>query len=127
MHRRGFLQLVGLTSAGLALATTPELEQATRRFWPGWRATPAVAPTSILAGRDVMLYTAPWLAANALPIESPWGTPWNGDGATRDGLRFTMRLSRTNVHIDQVIDLHRPELLQDPIRRVPPRPSRARA
>lgn len=67
--------------------------------------------TQVVAGRDIIVYTAPFAAspANALPANTvAWGTTWGGSfvdsGYTRDGVRFRMSVQRQLINVDQVVD-----------------------
>jgi len=73
--------------------------------------------TQVIAGRNMIIYTAPWVkAAGAFPSDSAWGTPWGATwvdkGFTRDGLRFRLNVTRNDVNVDQQVD---------PILRIPQR------
>lgn len=57
----------------------------------------------------MILYMAPWAQSVVAPLSTvAWGTSWGGTwadkGYTRDGLRFTMNVTRQNIIVDQIID-----------------------
>jgi len=86
--------------------------------------------TQVVAGRNLVVYTAPWVATpggtptTGCPLDSvPWdngttgwgtvsGFVWSDRGYTRDGLRFRMAVQRNDVNVDQVVD---------PVMRIPQR------
>jgi hypothetical protein len=68
----------------------------------------------VIAGRDVLCYTEPFLAANTIVADSAWGTApggsWADTGYTKDGLHLQWRMQFIEYTIDQLLD---------PIARVP--------
>lgn len=65
----------------------------------------------LVAGRDVLLYTGPWAAANIFPIASAWGTAPAGAtpvftnwGYTKDGLHVQWRMQFQEYTVDQLLD-----------------------
>lgn len=62
----------------------------------------------IVAGRDVLAYTEPWLAANTLPATGAWGTApggsWTDLGYTKDGLHTSWRMTFQEYTVDQFLD-----------------------
>jgi hypothetical protein len=75
--------------------------------------------TQVIAGRNLLLYTEPWIYSNTYVADSVvWGDPpgWGGSwidlGFTRDGLRFRLQVERQDVLVDQVVD---------PVLRIPTR------
>lgn len=65
--------------------------------------------TQVVAGRDILVYTEPYLPGNTFVANATvWGTTWGGTwveaGYTRDGLRFRMSVQRQVVLVDQVVD-----------------------
>lgn len=65
--------------------------------------------TQVVAGRNLIVYTEPWLAANAFPADTiPWGTTWGASwkdaGFTRDGLHVRLNVQRQNILVDQQVD-----------------------
>ena len=63
----------------------------------------------VVAGRDIIVYSEPFNAANSFPANTiAWGTTWGGAwvdlGYTRDGLRFRMSVQRQLINVDQVVD-----------------------
>jgi hypothetical protein len=66
----------------------------------------------VYAGRDVLIYTAPWAAANTFPTANAWGTTppgttptWVLDGYTKDGLHARWRMQYQEYTVDQLIDV----------------------
>lgn len=68
----------------------------------------------VVAGRDVICYTEPFLAANAFPADSAYGSApggsWADVGYTKDGLHLQWRMQFIEYTVDQLLD---------PIARVP--------
>lgn len=65
--------------------------------------------TQVVAGRDIIVYTAPWDSTNDVPDDdiawsTAWGAPYVDKGFTREGLRFRMQVQRQNVMVDQLVD-----------------------
>jgi hypothetical protein len=64
--------------------------------------------TKVLAGRDFIVYTAPYLSTNLFPTQSPWGTDWGAPytnrGYTVGNVRATVGFTRTDIRVDQLID-----------------------
>lgn len=65
--------------------------------------------TQVVAGRDLIAYTAPFASTNTVPLDTiswgtAWGNPYVDKGFTRDGLRFRMQVQRQNVMVDQLVD-----------------------
>ncbi len=62
----------------------------------------------ILAGRDILVYTEPFLAANTFPADAVWGTApggaWVENGYTKDGVVIRWRQQIQEYMIDQFID-----------------------
>lgn len=63
---------------------------------------------NVQQSRDFLLYAQPYSAANAMPADSAWSTPWGGSwvdkGYTDGGLRFNVSATFGDVHVDQSID-----------------------
>src|SRR5215831_10888509 len=83
--------------------------------------------TQVVAGRNMIVYTAPWIAATGTNLNAgfpadtvtygtAWGTVggfvWADKGFTRDGLRFRLNVTRNDVNVDQLVD---------PVLRIPQR------
>jgi len=85
--------------------------------------------TQVIAGRNMVVYTAPWVASTGSPTNlntgapadtitwgTAWGTVsgfvWEDKGFTRDGLRFRLNVTRNDVNVDQLVD---------PVLRIPQR------
>lgn len=65
--------------------------------------------TKVVAGRNVILYSEPWLAANVLPLDTvSWGTTWGGTwvdmGYTQEGIEFELSVDRSEIYVDQEMD-----------------------
>jgi hypothetical protein len=65
--------------------------------------------TKVVAGRNIIVYTAPWATTNDIPADTilwgtAWGAPFTDKGFTRDGVRFRLQVTRQNVNVDQVVD-----------------------
>ena len=67
--------------------------------------------SEILAGRDVIMYTAPFSAANAFPADAVWGTAptpagssYTEAGYTKDGVGIRWRQQIQEYMVDQFID-----------------------
>jgi len=64
--------------------------------------------SEVVAGRDVLAYTEPYLAANTFPTVSAWGTPpggtWVDQGVTKDGLHVQWRMQYQEYTVDQFLD-----------------------
>jgi hypothetical protein len=65
--------------------------------------------TQVVAGRNIIVYTAPWQPSNGIPADTiawgtAWGAPYLDKGYTREGLRFRLQVQRQNVQVDQVVD-----------------------
>lgn len=62
----------------------------------------------LLAGRDVLCYTEPFLAANTFPADAAWGTApgaqWIDQGWTKDGVAVRWRQQIQEYMVDQVLD-----------------------
>jgi hypothetical protein len=62
----------------------------------------------ILAGRDVICYTEPFLTANTFPADSAWGTSpggsWVDQGWTKDGVAVRWRQQIQEYMVDQSLD-----------------------
>jgi hypothetical protein len=63
---------------------------------------------NLLRSRDFIAYIAPYSSANAMPVDSAWGTAPGGTyrdvGYGDGGLGFTMSAAFDNVLVDQSID-----------------------
>jgi hypothetical protein len=69
----------------------------------------AADATQVVAGRNIIVYTEPYNAANAFPSNAiVWGTTWGGawtdKGFTRDGLHVRMNVQRQPIQVDQQVD-----------------------
>lgn len=65
--------------------------------------------TKVLASRNIIVYTAPYDASNALPADTVlWGTTWGGSfadvGYTSGGVHFTTEVTRGEIRVDQELD-----------------------
>src|SRR5262249_10090050 len=65
--------------------------------------------TQVVAGRNLIVYTEAWNAANTFPSNTiAWGTPWGGSwvdkGFTRDGLHVRLAVQRQDILVDQQVD-----------------------
>lgn len=65
--------------------------------------------TQVVAGRNLIVYTEPWLPGNIFPADTiAWGTTWGGTwtdkGFTRDGLHVRLNVQRQNILVDQQVD-----------------------
>ena len=62
----------------------------------------------VLAGRDIIMYTAPWSAANTFPTDSAWATAPGGAyvdyGWTKDGVAIRWRQQIQSYMVDQSLD-----------------------
>lgn len=75
------------------------------------RYTQISAPTvnEIFAGRDVIMWTAPFATTNAFPANSVWGTDQSGAGYsnlgyTKDGVAIRWRQQIQTYMVDQSLD-----------------------
>lgn len=71
--------------------------------------------SAVLFGRDFIVYTTPWAAANTVPADTiaygtAWGTPasqpapWVDAGYTDGGLNFGIEITRGEIRVDQSLD-----------------------
>lgn len=65
--------------------------------------------TQVVAGRNLIVYTEPWLPGNVFPSNAiNWGTTWGGTwidkGFTRDGLHVRLAVQRQDILVDQQVD-----------------------
>jgi hypothetical protein len=64
--------------------------------------------TKVLAGRNFIVYAAPYATTNTFPTQSPWGTAWGAPyidkGYTTGNVRVTVGFTRTDIRVDQLID-----------------------
>jgi hypothetical protein len=62
----------------------------------------------VIAGRDVLVYTEPYTAANTFPTVTAWGTApggaWVDQGYTKDGAHIQWRMQFQEYTVDQQLD-----------------------
>lgn len=65
--------------------------------------------TRVVAGRNVVVYEAPWVSTNAIPDNTvnwgmAWSAPWVPLGYTQKGVEFGMSVNRADITVDQELD-----------------------
>lgn len=63
----------------------------------------------VIAGRNFIVYSAPYAASNALPADTvdygtDWGGPWQNRGYTTGGLQLQLQVQRGEIRVDQEFD-----------------------
>jgi hypothetical protein len=65
--------------------------------------------SEVIAGRNFIVYSAPYSASNALPADTvdygtAWGSPWVNRGYTSGGLTLNLSVERGEIRVDQEFD-----------------------
>lgn len=65
--------------------------------------------TEVIAGRNFIVYSAPYAATNNLPADTvdygaAWGSPWENRGYTSGGLTLNLAIERGEIRVDQEFD-----------------------
>lgn len=62
----------------------------------------------VLAGRDILAYTEPWVSTNVFPTDGAWGVApggaWTDSGYTKDGVQVLWRQQIQEYTVDQQLD-----------------------
>jgi hypothetical protein len=69
----------------------------------------AFSANEVIAGRNFIVYSAPYAASNQLPADTvdygtAWGSPWVNRGYTSGGLTLNLSVERGEIRVDQEFD-----------------------